>query len=104
MLKNLCPKCNKGPIMNGWFSVHNECSHCRAKFMGAEGSFTGAMFINYSILAISVFPTLIVGLGIFQLDPWVMGLASFIQILVLSPLTLRYSRIMWVRMDEQLRS
>jgi hypothetical protein len=75
------------------------CPHCGFKFEREPGYFMGALFINYMTLALSTVPTLIITLAILGMDPILGGILSFSQLLLLSPFTLRYSRLVWIQLD-----
>ena len=102
--KSKCPKCQEGEFFKYKFSfnpskitkIHNNCSNCNLKYMLEPSFFYGAMYINYGFsvalfVGVFIISKLIIGLSILQ---------SFIAIIVvsllLSPLTLRLSRIIWI--------
>ncbi len=104
ILKNKCPRCHEGDFFKHKISLnpnkitklHDNCSHCNLKYMMEPSFFFGAMYVNYGLavaLFVSVFIIckLLIGLTILQ---------SFISIIVVSvlltPLTLRLSRIIWI--------
>lgn len=101
-----CPKCHKGNFFLNGFTfnpskitkIHDNCPKCNLKYMLEPSFFFGAMFVNYAI-AVALF------VGIFIIAKMLLGftiLNSFITIVVVSllltPITLRLSRIIWINM------
>jgi len=104
--KGKCPKCHEGDFFAHTFSFHpskalklNEnCSHCNLKYMIEPSFFYGAMYINYAItvaLSVAVFIISKVFIGTTLLQSF--G-AIVVSLLVLAPLNLRFSRILWIHM------
>lgn len=101
-----CPRCHEGEFFEHKFTynpskvtkLHDNCPKCNLKYMMEPSFFYGAMYVNYGIIvalfvAIFIICKLILGLTIIQ---------SFVGIiiasLVLAPLNLRLSRIIWINM------
>ncbi|WP_339660074.1 DUF983 domain-containing protein [uncultured Polaribacter sp.] len=104
--KGKCPKCQEGEFFKYKFSlnpskitkIHDNCPNCNLKYMLEPSFFYGAMYVNYGFsvalfVGVFIISKLIIGLSILQ---------SFVAIIVvsllLSPLTLRLSRIIWINM------
>lgn len=99
-----CPRCHEGDFFKYKISynpkkvttLHEKCSHCDLKYMMEPSFFFGAMYVNYA-LAVALFVAIFIICKIF------LGMEvahSFIAIIVVSllitPLTLRLSRIIWI--------
>ncbi len=104
IFKNKCPRCHEGDFFKHKTSfnykkilkLHENCSSCGLKYMIEPSFFFGAMYVNYAI-AVALF------VGIFVIAKVFLGLSiiySFIAILVISlvltPVSLRLSRIIWI--------
>jgi len=106
IFKNKCPRCHEGDFFEYKTTYHpkkviqlkEKCSHCDLKYMMEPSFFFGAMYVNYALavaLAVAVFIIckLFLDLSI---------LVSFISIIVISliltPVTLRLSRIIWINL------
>lgn len=104
IFKNKCPRCHEGEFFKHPVSLnfkkitklHDNCSHCDLKYMMEPSFFFGAMYVNYG-LSVALF------VGIFIIAKVFIGLTilqSFISIvivsLLLTPITLRLSRIIWI--------
>lgn len=104
ILNNKCPRCHEGEFFKNKASfnftkiteLHENCSHCKLKYMMEPSFFFGAMYVNYA-LAVALF------VAVFIISKVFLGqdiLTSFIAVVVVSflltPFTLRLSRIIWI--------
>ncbi len=104
IFKSKCPRCHEGEFFKYGVSfnpkkittLHDNCPKCNLKYMMEPSFFFGAMYINYGIavalfVAIFIIAKVLIGLSI---------LKSFILIIILSllltPINLRLSRIIWI--------
>ncbi|WP_408036515.1 DUF983 domain-containing protein [Tenacibaculum aestuarii] len=79
-------------------TLHENCPKCNFKYMMEPSFFFGAMYVNYALavalfIAIFIIAKVFIGLSI---------LHSFIAIvivsLILTPITIRLSRIIWINL------
>ncbi|WP_333908112.1 DUF983 domain-containing protein [Tenacibaculum soleae] len=104
VLKGKCPRCHEGEFFKHGATInpkkitqlHDNCPNCNLKYMMEPSFFFGAMYVNYG-LAVAIF------VAIFIISKMFFGLTilqSFITIvivsLLLTPFTLRLSRIIWI--------
>ena len=106
ILNNKCPRCQKGDFfkhkasfnINKVTTIHDNCSHCNLKYMMEPSFFFGAMYVNYA-LAVALFVAIFIISKVFLQQTI---LTSFIAVVVISflltPLTLRLSRIIWINL------
>ncbi|MBI4528765.1 MAG: DUF983 domain-containing protein [Deltaproteobacteria bacterium] len=94
-----CPRCGKGSLFYGFFSMHRECPHCALKFEREQGYFVGAIYINYAATILIVMP------GYFILDSFT-GISFLQQMLLWIPFAVlfplfffRHSRSLWLTLD-----
>ncbi len=104
IFRNKCPRCQEGEFFKYGISfnpkkittLHDNCPSCNLKYMMEPSFFFGAMYVNYGLsvalfVAIFIIAKVFIGLTILQ---------SFIAIVVISllliPITLRLSRIIWI--------
>lgn len=97
-----CPQCRQGNMfiyparqLHKATRMHQTCPHCGLKFEVEPGFFWGAMYFSYAFgVAISV----IFGVLAYWLfdDPeiWVYMVVIFTPLFLLSPLSMRYSRVL----------
>ncbi|WP_397445611.1 DUF983 domain-containing protein [Polaribacter sp. R77954] len=104
--KGKCPKCQEGDFFKYGFTfnpakitkLHNNCSACNLKYMLEPSFFYGAMYINYGItVAISIFVFVVTKLA-FNFDLLESFLSVIVALIVLAPINLRLSRILWINM------
>jgi uncharacterized protein (DUF983 family) len=104
VLKGKCPRCHEGEFFKHSVTInpskitklHDNCPKCNLKYMMEPSFFFGAMYVNYG-LSVALF------VGIFIIAKMIFGLTilhSFIAIVIISllltPFTLRLSRIIWI--------
>ncbi|MCI2229145.1 DUF983 domain-containing protein [Polaribacter sp. MSW13] len=106
ILNGKCPRCQEGEFFKYRFTfnpskitkLHDNCPNCNLKYMIEPSFFYGAMYVNYGItVAISVI-TFLVGTLFFDLTLLQSFAAIFIALVVLAPINLRLSRILWINM------
>lgn len=97
-----CPRCRQGRMfstgpynMKRFTDMPEVCAHCGFKFEIEPGFFWGAMYISYAFsVAIAVNISLILWWYAGNPDLWVYAFANGGVMLALSPLMLRYSRVL----------
>lgn len=104
ILQGKCPKCREGSIFpTSIFSyknltiVHQKCPHCDAVLTPEPDFFYGAMYISYAFSVALVINVMIVLNFAFD-DPemWVYGVTVVVTNLLLLPLMLRYSKVLYL--------
>lgn len=106
IVKGKCPKCHEGDFFKYRFTfnpkkitqLHSNCSKCNLKYMMEPSFFYGAMYVNYGItvaLSVAVFVVASVFLKLTLLQSFA---AIIIALIVLAPVNLRLSRILWINM------
>ena len=106
IFKAKCPRCHEGEFFAHKFTfnpskvtkLHDNCPNCNLKYMMEPSFFYGAMYVNYGLtvalsVAIFVISSLIFSLSLLQCFA-----AIVIALLILAPLNLRLSRIIWINM------
>ncbi|MFM8686623.1 MAG: DUF983 domain-containing protein [Bacteroidota bacterium] len=97
-----CSRCHTGSMfqypatdLRRATRMHDDCPHCGFHFEIEPGFFWGAMYISY---AFSVAVSVIFGVAAYLVfdDPalWVYCLCIFTPLLLLAPLSMRYSRVL----------
>lgn len=106
ILNNKCPRCHEGDFFKHKASfnvkkvteLHENCSHCKLKYMMEPSFFFGAMYVNYA-LAVALFVTVFIISKVFlNLDILTSFIAVIVVSLLLTPFTLRFSRIIWINL------
>tara|TARA_B110000503_G_scaffold62764_1_gene99331 strand:+ start:620 stop:994 length:375 start_codon:yes stop_codon:yes gene_type:complete len=106
IIKGKCPKCHEGNFFKNGFTfhptkvtkLHNNCPNCNLKYMLEPSFYFGAMYVGYGITVATCVITFLISTLIFKLDLLGSFAAIIITILLLMPLNLRLSRILWINM------
>lgn len=95
-----CPACGRGKVFRGWFSMHENCSHCGAKFTREAGFFLGSIYVNYGLTALIVavvYPILLFG-G--YVPESVLLPVSAVFVFVFPVLFFPFARSLWLGFDQ----
>jgi uncharacterized protein (DUF983 family) len=100
VLGQKCPTCFQGAVFRGSISMHERCSQCGTRFEREQGYFMGAMYFAHA-LAMGILAGL-------TLLGWRLGVGSLklcfllatIVLLLSVPAIFRYSRVMWMHLDQ----
>jgi len=96
-----CPRCGGARIFRGRLAMHATCPACGLRFEREPGYFTGAMYVSY-ILALPVLGICV--LAVYLLAPslsfWASVAAAVVLFLPWVPAIFRYSRIIWIHLDQ----
>ena len=104
--KGKCPRCHEGEFFEFPFTfnpskitkIHKNCPQCNFKYMIEPSFFYGAMYVNYGFtVALSVI-TFIIAKLLLSLTLLQSFAAIFVVLVLLAPLNLRLSRILWINM------
>ena len=108
IVHGVCPRCRAGrvyrqPFFRAWLDMYEHCPACGLVYeRGEQGYFLGAMYVSY---ALSVPPVaLLVGV-IWLITRWRIDyvfLAAFVAYLPFVPLMVRFSRVVWIHIDQWL--
>ena len=95
-LLNRCPNCGEEPLFRSGFNLHATCPGCGLAHEQGEGSFLGAMSINYGVTVIAfLVPVLVLYLtGV--LPGLVASVAAGVGAVLFPVLFYRGSRSWWI--------
>jgi uncharacterized protein (DUF983 family) len=101
ILRQRCPRCREGPIFRRRLTMNWFCPVCELRILREPGYTTVAIELSYVFtIPILVFGTALFTL-LFHLEIIWAALAAGVLFLVLSPLVFRYSRVLWVYLDQR---
>ncbi len=100
-LRLRCPHCLRGHIFSGLFRMHERCPVCNIVYERETGYFMNAIFFGY-ILGFLIILPLNVYLYIVEAHLFWFGAGSLLALTLLAPLVFRYSRAIWMHLDEML--
>lgn len=104
MAANKCPRCHQGKVFtynnpyrfNGMLAMEKTCSHCGEVYEKEPGYFFGAMYVSYALTS----GWFIVWFALYNFVlNWTTSfflIFMAVSILVLSPLSFRWARIIWI--------
>lgn len=96
-----CPHCLQGPIFLSWLGMYEQCPVCGIRYEREEGYFMMSIFIGYILgIAAAILPILLMLWLKASLITHIAVVSALI--IVLSPLIFRYSRVIWLHVDELL--
>jgi uncharacterized protein (DUF983 family) len=99
IVKLRCPRCLTGRVFNGIFRMHTQCPDCHLVFEREPGYFVGAMYISYALALLAVLPVYLV-MTFMHIAFATIIITLVLQLMVLSPLLFRYSRVLWLHIDQ----
>ncbi len=101
ILLQRCPVCLEGKPFDGLLHMHRTCPRCGIQFERETGFFLNAMFFAYALGFVVLAPS--------ALYLYLTGASTALftgvmaaEILLLWPLVFRYSRILWMHVDQML--
>ena len=101
-----CPRCHEGDFFEHKITynpskitkLHENCPKCDLKYMMEPSFFYGAMYVNYGkTVALSV-ATFVITMGILSFSLLECFTAIIAVLLVLAPINMRLSRVIWINM------
>lgn len=99
-LRLRCPKCGRGKLFRGWFTMHDACSNCGRPFDRGPGFFLGSIYFNYGITAILVIVIYFTCFFTEVLTDRQLLITLSIFALIFPLWFFRYARALWVAFDE----
>ena len=104
MIMNKCSRCHQGDVfvsknpykLSKMFEMHKSCSHCHLEYEREPNFFYGAMYVSYAIS--SGWFIIWFVLQNYVLNWETLNFALFVTgfIISVAPLTLRWSRLIWL--------
>ena len=99
-----CPACRVGRLYAHRLSMNRRCPSCGIRFAREPGYFTGAIWVGFLIAVPLTLGALLLVFTIFPtLHPAIVGIVATWLFLPLLPMTLRFSRSLWMYFDHQIQ-
>lgn len=99
LLAQRCPRCGQGRVFAGVLEMNRTCPVCGIAFEREQGYFLGAMYFSYAMGVAAATPLVIAGLALGWGYPLI-GVLAGAELVLLSPLVYRYSRVIWLHVDQ----
>jgi hypothetical protein len=106
IFSNKCPRCHHGDVfkyknpynLSNLFNMYAKCRHCGLLYEKETGFFYGAMYASYG-LAVGWFILWYAIQNFFlNLDTLGFAIGLVVSIVLMSPLSLRWSRLIWLNL------
>lgn len=101
LLTQRCPVCLEGRAFRSFLGMHADCPHCGVHFERESGYFLTAMFFAYTMGFVILAPTALY-LYFTGAEGRLFGAVIAGETILLWPLIFRYSRILWMHVDQLL--
>ena len=99
LLRQRCPRCGQGKVFGGIVRMNRTCPVCGIAFEREPGYFLGAMYFSYAMAVAAATPLVALGL-VFGWSYPLIGVLAGAELVLLSPLVYRYSRVIWLHFDQ----
>jgi uncharacterized protein (DUF983 family) len=100
-----CPNCGKGPVRERWLKLRVKCGTCGLRLQrGEHDSFTGSMFILFTLVGLTIYAVLTVTLLATEETPWPLlenGLPVLAGLLIV--VFFPIAKLVWLAFDLMLR-
>lgn len=100
-LRLRCPHCYSGRVFHGVWQMYDHCPVCGIAYEREQGYFMNAIFFGYVIGFLAILP-INVFLYLREAPPIWFLVGTILTLTLLSPLVFRYSRALWMHLDEML--
>jgi uncharacterized protein (DUF983 family) len=96
-----CPRCGRGGLFSGFFTLRARCPTCGLRFEREEGYWVGAMIVNLAGTMIAFFVVLMGGILLWWPDvPW--GVLTMVTVAVCGAVPVLFypwSKTIWMALD-----
>lgn len=101
MIRQRCPQCREGRMFRGVWQMNDPCPTCGKLFQREEGYFLGAMYFSYALATGVLIPLYLLGFLLLpDADTLLIALLATGLYVPFVPLVFRYSRVLWVYVDQ----
>lgn len=105
IFKNKCPRCQQGDfyVKKGAFrwkdnlKIYDNCPKCNLKYMIEPSFFYGAMYVSYALTVAYAVAIFIIGY-LLNLSLIATTISIFVLLILLTPYTMRLSRLVYINM------
>ena len=102
ILRQRCPRCREGRIFRRRLTMYWFCPVCELRFLREPGYTTVAIELSYIFTIPIRLGGTVFFMAVLHLEIILAAVAATILFVVLSPLVFRYSRVLWVYLDQRL--
>ena len=107
ILAGYCPRCRRGAIFKsalpGLLGLMNDsCAVCGLLYVREAGYFLGAMYVSYGLGVLTLLPVAMALVVLLDAHLAIVFAAAAVQTLASVPLFVRYSRAIWLHVDQMI--
>lgn len=96
-----CPRCFEGRVFKGSVAMNPTCPSCGLGFQREAGYYLGAMYFSYGLACTFMCAVAVALVLAFPgYDDRLLVLCAAILFVPFVPLTFRWSRVLWMHMDQ----
>ncbi len=100
LLRQRCPRCHRGRMFRGLYTMNDPCPECGLLFQREEGYFLGAMYFSYALATGILIPLyLLAALLLPGRNSILVAVVATLAYLPFIPLVFRFSRLLWIYLD-----
>lgn len=99
ILLQRCPVCLQGKVFRSFWGTYQNCPNCGVLYEREHGYYLNAMFVAYVLGFVIIAPTALY-LYLRGVNATWFGILISVELLLLWPLIFRYSRILWMHIDQ----
>ncbi len=105
IFNNKCPRCQEGDFyldknpfhLKKLLNIHEKCEHCDLKYMLEPSFYHGAMYVSYGLSVATSIATFVICM-LFGVSLGVSLVIVIATLILLTPLMLKLSRIIYINM------
>jgi uncharacterized protein (DUF983 family) len=99
LLRLRCPHCLEGPVFRSLWQMRPSCPVCGITYEREPGYFMNAIFVSYLLGILLIAP---LTLWLYRIDAAIAWffIAPGLALALAAPLLFRYSRLIWMHVDE----
>lgn len=101
ILRQRCPVCLRGKLFRSLLGMYDDCPECGIHYEREPGYFLNSMFVAYSAGFLVLVPSAIL-LAVRDVSIATFTIAITLETIVIWPLIFRYSRVIWLHLDQML--
>lgn len=101
ILLQRCPNCLSGRVFCGIFAMNKSCPNCGIVYEREHGYFLMSMFVGYTIGFLVLLPSAAY-MAIYDYSILRFSLIVTLETIIIWPLVYRYSRVIWMHIDQVL--
>ena len=80
--------------------MNESCAVCGMRFLRESGYFLGALYVSYGLGVLTILPAAVIMAVVLEWSLPVVLIVSLLQTVISVPLFLRYSRVIWLYLDQ----